>query len=146
MYFAGLQAAFHVFGMELLTQLDIGATNNFFRTFFSLPDFYWRGFLASSLSSGHLLAFAFLTMIKAPPGIQFKLMKHLITDPAGMYMLRTYAGEVSAGPDSGAVLQRGGTHAHNTGTSRALRLPMPHAVLQVSKQKCWTAVPSPPPS
>lgn len=82
--------------MELLTQLDIGATNNFFRTFFSLPDFYWRGFLASSLSSGHLLAFAFLTMIKAPPGIQFKLMKHLITDPAGMYMLRTYAGEVSA--------------------------------------------------
>ena len=64
--------------MELLTQLDIGATNNFFRTFFSLPDFYWRGFLASSLSSGHLLAFAFLTMIKAPPGIQFKLMKHLI--------------------------------------------------------------------
>ena len=81
-----------MFGMELLAQLDIGATNNFFRTFFSLPDFYWRGFLASSLSSGHLLAFAFLTMIKAPPGIQFKLMKHLITDPAGMYLLRTYAG------------------------------------------------------
>jgi hypothetical protein len=32
-----LQAAFHVFGMELLTQLDLAATNDFFKTFFALP-------------------------------------------------------------------------------------------------------------
>ena len=42
-----VQAAFHVFGMELLARLDLGATNDFFRTFFRLPTFYWRGFLAS---------------------------------------------------------------------------------------------------
>ena len=86
------QAAFHVFGMELLAQLDIKATNNFFSTFFRLPDSYWRGFLASSLSSGQLIVFAMWMMVRAPPSIQFKLMQHMLTDPAGMYMLRTYAG------------------------------------------------------
>ncbi len=45
------QAAFHVFGMELLTRLDLASTNQFFSTFFRLPDTYWRGFLASRLSS-----------------------------------------------------------------------------------------------
>jgi lycopene epsilon-cyclase len=78
--------------MELLTQLDLAATNDFFKTFFNLPDFYWRGFLASSLSSGQLIVFAMLTMIKAPPSIQIKLMQHMITDPAGRYLLQTYAG------------------------------------------------------
>ena len=44
---ARVQAAFHVFGMELLAKLDLGHTNAFFATFFRLPDFYWRGFLSS---------------------------------------------------------------------------------------------------
>ena len=52
------QAAFHVFGMELLVRLDLHATNQFFSTFFRLPGSYWRGFLASRLSSGQLMAFA----------------------------------------------------------------------------------------
>lgn len=86
------QAAFHVFGMELLAQLDIQATNNFFSTFFRLPDRYWRGFLASSLSSRQLIVFAMWMMVRAPPSIQFKLMQHMLRDPAGKYMLRTYAG------------------------------------------------------
>ena len=89
-----MQAAFHVFGMELLAQLDIKATNNFFSTFFRLPDSYWRGFLASSLSSGQLIVFAMWMMIRAPPSIQFKLMQHMLMDPAGKYMLRTYAGKL----------------------------------------------------
>ena len=87
-----VQAAFHVFGMELLAQLDIQATNNFFSTFFRLPDRYWRGFLASSLSSRQLILFAMWMMVRAPPSIQFKLMQHMLMDPAGKYMLRTYAG------------------------------------------------------
>ena len=86
------QAAFHVFGMELLAQLDIQATNNFFSTFFRLPDKYWRGFLASSLTSRQLIMFAMWMMVRAPPSIQFKLMQHMLLDPAGKYMLRTYAG------------------------------------------------------
>ncbi|KAK9814677.1 hypothetical protein WJX72_009604 [[Myrmecia] bisecta] len=86
------QAAFHVFGMELLSQLDLGLTNKFFRTFFGLPDFYWRGFLASTLSSGQLIAFALITFATAPMGIKGKLMHHLMTDPAGKYLVRNYAG------------------------------------------------------
>ena len=31
-------------------------------------------------------------MVRAPPTIQFKLMQHMLLDPAGKYMLRTYAG------------------------------------------------------
>ena len=81
-----------MFGMELLAQLDIQATNNFFRTFFRLPDRYWRGFLASSLSSRQLIEFAMWMMVRAPPSIQLKLMQHMLMDPAGKYMLRTYAG------------------------------------------------------
>ncbi len=60
------QASFHVFGMELLAALDLAATNQFFNTFFSLPSFYWRGFLASNLSSAQLVAFALLTFALAP--------------------------------------------------------------------------------
>ena len=40
--------------MELLCQLDCRATADFFTTFFKLPSTYWRGFLASKLSSGGL--------------------------------------------------------------------------------------------
>lgn len=73
------QAAFHLFGMELLTQLDLGATNEFFRTFFALPQFYWRGFLGSSLSSAQLIVFALLTFALAPMNIKTKLVAHLMT-------------------------------------------------------------------
>ncbi|WIA23453.1 hypothetical protein OEZ85_000204 [Tetradesmus obliquus] len=84
------QAAFHVFGMELLTQLDLAATNDFFKTFFALPNYYWRGFLGSNLSSVQLLVFAFLTFLYAPVGIKAKLVSHLITDPAGKYLIDRY--------------------------------------------------------
>lgn len=68
-----MQAAFHVFGMELLCKLPLSATNQFFATFFKLPDFYWRGFLASRLTSGQLMAFAMLTLLLAPPSIKVRL-------------------------------------------------------------------------
>lgn len=103
MSFGLSQAAFHVFGMELLATLDLGATNSFFRTFFRLPDFYWRGFLSSSLSSTQLIAFALLTFVLAPPSIQLALMRHLITNPAGSYLVRHYLG---AGPLSYAFASR----------------------------------------
>lgn len=64
--------------MELLTQLDLSATNDFFATFFALPSFYWRGFLGSSLSTGQLLAFALLTFAYAPLSIKARLVGHLI--------------------------------------------------------------------
>lgn len=87
-----VQGAFHVFGMELLTLLDLTATNDFFATFFSLPKSYWQGFLASQLSSAQLVAFALLTFILAPPRIKWCLVRHFLAHPAGGYMMRTYAG------------------------------------------------------
>jgi lycopene epsilon-cyclase len=63
--------------MELLTQLDLAATDDFFRTFFALPSFYWRGFLGSALSSVQLLVFALLTFVIAPLSIKAKLVAHL---------------------------------------------------------------------
>lgn len=87
-----MQAAFHVFGMELLVKLDLGATNAFFSAFFRLPDFYWRGFLASSLSSAQLVVFALLMFAVAPGRIQLALMRHLLTNSAGAYLIRHYLG------------------------------------------------------
>jgi len=83
-----------VFGMELLCRLDLQHTNAFFATFFRLPGFYWRGFLGSNLSSAQLLAFAMLTFAIAPASIQSRLVAHLLTDPAGSYLVRAYLGEI----------------------------------------------------
>jgi hypothetical protein len=100
------QAAFHVFGMELLASLDLAATNQFFRTFFRLPDPLWRGFLSSTLGSGRLVVFALATFLLAPPGIKLALMRHLVTNPAGAYLIRHYLG-ARARPAQGLGLGRG---------------------------------------
>lgn len=84
------QASFHIFGMELLCQLDLQNTTDFFSTFFALPKSQWEGFLASKLSSINLLTFALLTFAIAPPSIKFRLVNHLVTHPAGKYLLETY--------------------------------------------------------
>ncbi|KAI3436480.1 hypothetical protein D9Q98_005897 [Chlorella vulgaris] len=87
------QTSFQVFGMELLCQLDTAATADFFTTFFRLPNSYWRGFLASKLSSVDLLTFAMLTWVLAPLNIKAKLISFFITDPAGRYMANVYLGK-----------------------------------------------------
>ncbi len=109
--------------MELLAQLDIKSTNNFFSTFFRLPDRYWRGFLASSLSSRQLILFAMWMMVRAPPSIQLKLMQHMLLDPAGKYMLRTYAGTMLLTSDLTCLLQQSA-----------------HAFSRQLINKCWQAV------
>lgn len=129
------QAAFHVFGMELLTQLDLAATNDFFKTFFALPDYYWRGFLGSNLSSVQLLVFAFLTFLYAPVGIKAKLVSHLITDPAGKYLIDRYlaqddsssttitsssssiSSQSAAAPSSSSSAESNGVSASSNGSS-----------------------------
>ena len=58
-----MQAAFHVFGMELLAELDLDTTNQFFSAFFRLPAPHWQGFLASRLSSARLIVFAAATFM-----------------------------------------------------------------------------------
>ena len=76
--------------MELLATLDLDATNAFFATFFRLPDHFWRGFLASNLSSNQLIAFALIVYAAAPLRIKWALMRHLAGHPAGQYLLRAY--------------------------------------------------------
>jgi lycopene epsilon-cyclase len=80
--------------MELLATLDVTKIHEFFDCFFHLPDHYWRGFLASKLSSLDLMAFAMLTFVKCSSDIRGKLMQHLATDVSGSYMLRTYTKEI----------------------------------------------------
>jgi lycopene epsilon-cyclase len=87
------QASFHIFGMELLCQLDVRNTTDFFSTFFALPKSQWEGFLASKLSSINLLTFALLTFALAPPNIKFRLVNHLVSHPAGKYLLETYTSQ-----------------------------------------------------
>lgn len=72
-----LQAAFHIFGMELLTQINLDGLCQFFLTFFKLPNSMWHGFMASTLTSVELLGFACLTFILAPPYIKARLITHI---------------------------------------------------------------------
>ena len=87
------QAAFHVFGMELLAGMDGPTLNGFFLCFFSLPPRFWRGFLSSSLSSTELLAFALYMFVVAPLGLKYLLVAHLLRDPSGSYLVRHYTGQ-----------------------------------------------------
>jgi hypothetical protein len=64
-YLLNYQGAFHVFGMELLASFDLKSTTSFFDTFFRLPSFYWRGFLASKLTPTDLVGFALFTFLIA---------------------------------------------------------------------------------
>ncbi|GJP47141.1 hypothetical protein CLOM_g6370 [Closterium sp. NIES-68] len=86
------QQSFMIFGLELILQLDTPATRDFFNAFFKLPPRLWRGFLASNLSSLDLLLFAFSTFLVASNPLRFRLIRHLIVDPSGANLIRTYAG------------------------------------------------------
>ncbi|TKY72823.1 Lycopene epsilon cyclase [Spatholobus suberectus] len=84
------QRAFFLFGLALILQLDIEGIRTFFRTFFCLPDWMWQGFLGSSLSSTDLVLFAFYMFIIAPNNLRMCLVRHLLSDPTGATMIKTY--------------------------------------------------------
>ena len=101
------QASFHIFGMELLCKLDLNNTSDFFTTFFALPTSFWQGFLASKLSSVELLSFAAATFFLAPVNIKANLVGHLITDPAGKYLINIYLGKNREGQSGDDVALAG---------------------------------------
>ncbi|KAI3865636.1 hypothetical protein MKW92_003068 [Papaver armeniacum] len=84
------QRSFFLFGLELIVQLDIEGIRTFFQTFFSLPDWMWKGFLGSSLSSTDLLLFAVYMFVIAPNSMRKLLVGHLLSDPTGALMVKTY--------------------------------------------------------
>ncbi|XP_052200211.1 lycopene epsilon cyclase, chloroplastic [Diospyros lotus] len=84
------QRAFFLFGLALILQLDIEGIRTFFHTFFRLPNWMWQGFLGSTLSSADLVLFAFYMFVIAPNKLRMCLIRHLLSDPTGATMLRTY--------------------------------------------------------
>ncbi|CAO2841518.1 unnamed protein product [Amaranthus hypochondriacus] len=84
------QRAFFLFGLALLVQLDIEGIRTFFRTFFRVPKWMWEGFLGSNLSSVDLIWFAFYMFVIAPNDLRMSLIRHLLSDPTGATMIRTY--------------------------------------------------------
>lgn len=84
------QRAFFLFGLALIVQLDIEGIRTFFRTFFQVPKWMWEGFLGSDLSSADLVLFAFYMFFLAPNNLRTRLIKHLLSDPTGATMVRTY--------------------------------------------------------
>lgn len=92
------QRAFMLFGLELIVQLDSRSMRDFFSTFFRLPEWLWKGFLGSTLSSADLLWFAFMTFVVAPNSLRYALIRHLLTDETGARMMRCYLGQDLAVP------------------------------------------------
>ncbi|XP_057841229.1 lycopene epsilon cyclase, chloroplastic [Cryptomeria japonica] len=86
------QRAFFLFGLELILQLNIDGTRMFFETFFQLPEWMWKGFLGARLSSIDLIWFALVMFIMAPNYMRYCLVKHLMSDPSGAKLIRTYVG------------------------------------------------------
>ncbi|XP_043719275.1 lycopene epsilon cyclase, chloroplastic isoform X1 [Telopea speciosissima] len=84
------QRAFFLFGLALILQFDIEGIRTFFHTFFRLPTWMWQGFLGSTLSSADLVMFAFYMFVIAPNRMRMFLIRHLLSDPTGAIMLRTY--------------------------------------------------------
>ncbi|KAJ6794723.1 lycopene epsilon cyclase, chloroplastic [Iris pallida] len=84
------QRAFFLFGLALILDLDIEGIRTFFQTFFQLPDWMWKGFLGSTLSSVDLIWFAFYMFAIAPNNLRMCLVRHLLSDPTGATMVKTY--------------------------------------------------------
>ncbi|VFQ68128.1 unnamed protein product [Cuscuta campestris] len=84
------QRSFFLFGLALILQLDIEGIRTFFLTFFRLPNWMWQGFLGSTLSSTDLMLFALYMFVIAPNEMRKCLIRHLLSDPTGATMLRTF--------------------------------------------------------
>ncbi|CAI0387725.1 unnamed protein product [Linum tenue] len=84
------QRAFFLFGLALILQLDIEGIRTFFRAFFRVPRWMWQGFLGSNLSSVDLMLFSFYMFVIAPNEMRMSLVRHLLSDPTGAIMIRTY--------------------------------------------------------
>eukprot|EP00898_Chlorokybus_atmophyticus_P008232 jgi/Chlat1/840/Chrsp104S01287 len=68
------QREFFTFGMDVLLQLDLKGTREFFKSFFSLSDFHWQGFLSSRLSITELIGFGLSLFVHASNTARLNLM------------------------------------------------------------------------
>ena len=85
------QAAFNLFGMELLMDMPLRDINVFFTTFFRLPHPLWSKFLSNELSSAELLVFAMAMFVYAPNSLRLQLLSHLVSHPSGRSVVLGYS-------------------------------------------------------
>ena len=84
------QAAFNVFGMELLMDMPLSDINVFFTTFFRLPTSLWTKFLSNELDSKELIFFAMAMFIYAPNSLRIQLLSHLVNHQSGKAVVKGY--------------------------------------------------------
>ena len=81
--------AFHQFGLELLTSLQIADLRAFFNTFYGLPQKLNQKFLSHDLSSSMLIYFAFVFFVNGNNKLRLLLTQHLAGE-AGKRFLQVY--------------------------------------------------------
>lgn len=84
------QAAFQVYGMQLIAGLKMRDMVAFFAGFYTLPTEYWHGYVSHTVSGAQLLLFAFMMSWKLPLITQASMLRHVLTDASTLYLLQTY--------------------------------------------------------
>eukprot|EP00873_Tetraselmis_striata_P010501 jgi/Tetstr1/430765/TSEL_020550.t1 len=73
------QREFFCFGQDVLLKLDLQGTRDFFDSFFTLNDFFWRGFLSAHLDLPNLIKFGLALFVNACPDAKFNILSKGIT-------------------------------------------------------------------
>eukprot|EP00191_Tetraselmis_sp_GSL018_P008538 CAMPEP_0177594828 /NCGR_PEP_ID=MMETSP0419_2-20121207/9998_1 /TAXON_ID=582737 /ORGANISM="Tetraselmis sp., Strain GSL018" /LENGTH=491 /DNA_ID=CAMNT_0019086181 /DNA_START=226 /DNA_END=1701 /DNA_ORIENTATION=+ len=68
------QREFFWFGQDVLLQLDLEGTREFFDSFFTLRDFFWQGFLSSNLGFLNLIRFGLALFINASTDAKMNIL------------------------------------------------------------------------
>jgi len=78
------QRAFNTFGMDVLLELDLRRTREFFSAFFTMSDYHWHGFLSTRLSFTQLLGFGVALFFSASSDARLNLLKQGVPGLARM--------------------------------------------------------------
>jgi len=68
------QREFFWFGQDVLLKLDLQGTREFFESFFTLPAFFWQGFLSANLDFWNLIRFGLALFINANPDAKVDIL------------------------------------------------------------------------
>lgn len=73
------QREFFCFGQDVLLKLDLQGTRDFFDSFFTLSDHFWRGFLSAHLDLPNLIKFGLALFLNACPDAKFNILSKGVT-------------------------------------------------------------------
>lgn len=86
--------------MDVLLQLDLAQTRDFFSSFFSLSDYHWQGFLSARLTFPQLIGFGVSLFVHASNAARANLLVKGI--PGLFVMLTRLAQTINYGPKNRA--------------------------------------------